>query len=366
MEEYLLKIKPLTPLWTGNEEGKNTDMRETGIIGSLRWWYEALIRGLGESACDPTNTKCNGEKHCGACELFGCTGWARKFRLEVEFNQTIPEVGIGVRKDCRKIRKVSGFMSDGTILLKFTPLKKISSNEWAMLNSTLKIIANYGALGAHVSQGNGVIKIEENNLPKGKLNKNECKSEKEGIDSPNLKDFFFFKISITFTNDIMNLIKNNVFWTYDTSCGLNTRYNRDWSQLWNNYGFIPIAYHIRDALRRLEQYKNIRHEIFGEKGKGSKIFVSHGYKINDKTVQVRIFGYIRNNEDDKNGEIDELLKKIMSKKDSGSLNFLKDYLFNIEPQNQQKKDGIDKIEIVEAKQGNEILEDLLEVLINGV
>jgi len=55
MEEYTVKIKALTPLWTGDAERKSNKIRETGIIGSLRWWYEALIRGLGGNACDPTN-----------------------------------------------------------------------------------------------------------------------------------------------------------------------------------------------------------------------------------------------------------------------------------------------------------------------
>ena len=83
MEKFAVKIKPLTPIWTGGAERSSTTLRETGIIGSLRWWYEALIRGLGGDACDPTDTKCNMENHCVACELFGCTGWGRKFRLEI-------------------------------------------------------------------------------------------------------------------------------------------------------------------------------------------------------------------------------------------------------------------------------------------
>ncbi|HEC32374.1 MAG TPA: type III-B CRISPR module RAMP protein Cmr1, partial [Deltaproteobacteria bacterium] len=104
MKEYTVKIKSLTPiLWTGDADRKNTTLRETGIIGSLRWWYEALIRGLGGSACDPTSdAKCpdkNGNR-CDACELFGCTGWARKFRLGVEsINLTvISKIKIGTRK----------------------------------------------------------------------------------------------------------------------------------------------------------------------------------------------------------------------------------------------------------------------------
>ena len=58
MDEFVVKIKPVTPIWTGDENRKNTTLRETGILGSLRWWYEALIRGLGGTACDPTKTKC--------------------------------------------------------------------------------------------------------------------------------------------------------------------------------------------------------------------------------------------------------------------------------------------------------------------
>ncbi len=117
-----LKLKPLTPLWTGDENRRCSTLRETGIIGSLRWWYEALIRGLGGSACDPTNTTCDGKDHCAACELFGCTGWARKFRLEVEKQNDL-------------------------IVLHFIELRKIEDIEWALLNLTLKIIANYGAIG---------------------------------------------------------------------------------------------------------------------------------------------------------------------------------------------------------------------------
>ncbi|MHA1300529.1 MAG: type III-B CRISPR module RAMP protein Cmr1, partial [Candidatus Helarchaeota archaeon] len=90
MQKYILKIKPLTPIWTGDANKKNTIMRETGIIGSLRWWYEALIRGLGGTACDPTSDekssgKCPDVKgnYCDVCELFGCTSCARKFKLEV-------------------------------------------------------------------------------------------------------------------------------------------------------------------------------------------------------------------------------------------------------------------------------------------
>ena len=44
-----IRLRTLTPLWTGGvETGKMDRIHETGIIGSLRWWYETLVRGLGE------------------------------------------------------------------------------------------------------------------------------------------------------------------------------------------------------------------------------------------------------------------------------------------------------------------------------
>ena len=86
MRDLGIRFKTVTPLWTGGVERDSNQPRETGILGSLRWWYEALVRGLGGQACDPTmDDRCPDKdgRRCAACELFGCTGWARKFRLGV-------------------------------------------------------------------------------------------------------------------------------------------------------------------------------------------------------------------------------------------------------------------------------------------
>ncbi len=81
------RLKALTDLWTGDAEGKGQRTIPTGFLGSIRWWFEVLARGLGGAACDPSEegNRCPGQqsKRCVVCELFGCTGWARKFRFEV-------------------------------------------------------------------------------------------------------------------------------------------------------------------------------------------------------------------------------------------------------------------------------------------
>ncbi|MGF3495937.1 MAG: type III-B CRISPR module RAMP protein Cmr1, partial [Methanothrix sp.] len=96
-----IKLKTLTPLWTGGVDQTCDRLHETGLIGSLRWWYEALVRGLGGYACDPTaEGRCEydpkkpepPEKQiCAACYLFGCTGWARLFRLKIFEENLNPE-----------------------------------------------------------------------------------------------------------------------------------------------------------------------------------------------------------------------------------------------------------------------------------
>ncbi len=93
-----LDLTPLTPIWTGDAEGISATLRITGLMGSLRWWFEGIVRALGYYACDPTCSPteqgyynaCQYDPDpkknpfhglCPACWLFGTTGWARRFRL---------------------------------------------------------------------------------------------------------------------------------------------------------------------------------------------------------------------------------------------------------------------------------------------
>ncbi|MGI9057471.1 MAG: type III-B CRISPR module RAMP protein Cmr1 [Ktedonobacteraceae bacterium] len=85
-----IKLETLTPIWTGGLEGKADQLHMTGILGSLRWWYEVLVRSVGGNACDPGKHTCiyepNKKPHnglCDVCMIFGTTGWARRFKLVV-------------------------------------------------------------------------------------------------------------------------------------------------------------------------------------------------------------------------------------------------------------------------------------------
>jgi CRISPR-associated protein Cmr1 len=195
MNKFKIKIKPLTPIWTGDAQRESPTLRETGIIGSLRWWYEALIRGLGGSACDPTDTQCNGQNHCAACELFGCTGWARKFRLEIE--------------------EVNNQNLGKNYLFKFIELRKIEDVEWALLKKVLMVISKYGALGGKIAEfqfGVIQIEIEKTDLNIVTLNKEDInkylKKNMNTADNPTLSRFVF--INENLKNRTVADIKNKL------------------------------------------------------------------------------------------------------------------------------------------------------------
>ncbi len=66
----LFKLETRSPLWFGGlKNDSDARFHQTGIIGSLRWWYEAVVRGLGGYACDPSDAKCRVPK--ARLEVFG-------------------------------------------------------------------------------------------------------------------------------------------------------------------------------------------------------------------------------------------------------------------------------------------------------
>lgn len=303
MRAFTIKFQTLTPIWTGDINRKCVEIKETGIIGSLRWWYEAVVRGYSGKACNPASSTCEGEDHCDACELFGCTGWSRKIRIIMgEYTpKLVPEIRVRTRERHRTRRGLrylsrifQGVFSD--VSLRITPIREVSNYEWYLLRKTLSIIHNYGALGGRIAQGNGVIRIVESKIPSVELHcpyedlKNFWNKKFSGaiINSPNLKNFFFYKFQLAFNDKVKNIIEKRRFWG-------SVNQIKTWVEVWDKYGTLPIGFHIRDMLRReLVSDRNIRYEIFGERERGSKVFVSHAYKVNDNDenkVETRVFGY---------------------------------------------------------------------------
>jgi len=170
-----ITIQTLTPLWTGGAGQTCDRLHETGLIGSLRWWYEALVRGLGGYACDPTEQTCiydTDKSHnglCLGCQTFGATGWSRRFRLDVvDKTQSLGQGGKMQPNGNRFKRNsttdrpswyFSGPGRGGEFELKITPTAK--NFDPIIVLGLLKLIEQHAGLGAKTQLGCGWICSKE-------------------------------------------------------------------------------------------------------------------------------------------------------------------------------------------------------------
>jgi CRISPR-associated protein Cmr1 len=118
-------------------------------MGSVRWWTEALIRGLGGYACDPTgDERCSfdevaygrtGEPEdglrdvCPACRLFGCSGWSSKLRLLLTDGEGGYEVNLS--------------QPGISFTMNFVEVKPTEAEERWLLAKAVWLITRYGSLG---------------------------------------------------------------------------------------------------------------------------------------------------------------------------------------------------------------------------
>jgi CRISPR type III-B/RAMP module RAMP protein Cmr1 len=313
----VVKLQPLTPLWTGDAEQCGNQIRETGILGSLRWWYEALIRGLGLYACDPSSGSCVYDEKkrklasiCFACQLFGCTGYSRRFRLAVSGGGSAGQLtevklqnpGTSNHRGWRIPRNVCV-----PLTLAVHPLRPdaLDDFEHAAIRYTLHLVERYGALGAKTSHGQGVVKIAgwgtlpavmETDTWIGGVKARPAKEDTNPQPAPDLSEF----IGATITLDAATTSRAN-WWTTIPLTGL------DSFSLGSNPNWVPsapaIRAQLRGWLRNSANFQNFngnlqdeRHRLMGSirapvGPRGSDIFVTHLYKAGERW-SMRIFAFV--------------------------------------------------------------------------
>lgn len=191
----VLDIKTLTPLWIGDAYGTFSSIKESSIIGSVRWWYEGIVRGMGGYVCDTTSAhqckfdqdayskkynNCINSGHdrksslkhaldaglenvCYTCRLFGCSGWKRRFKLII--------------KDVTSTFQDSKKGFKGTFTIEIIDLYNneilFTNNQKWLLSNTFNIIEKYGAIGGKntlkpqkgiIGQDYGLFVINNNNI----------------------------------------------------------------------------------------------------------------------------------------------------------------------------------------------------------
>jgi CRISPR-associated protein Cmr1 len=299
-----IPLKTLTPLWTGGATaGKVDRLRETGIIGSMRWWLEVLVRGVGGCVSDPVGVgkagldlkmyhKLSEEekrnrlilREAGLCDvsyIFGATNWKRRFRLEIVDDRTLHDRNVSsIALEDRKYQKEQRngnqetktpkwyFPTNerdkprsGTFALKIVPLD--SRFDPRIIEGLIQFMADWAALGSRPQMGFGVIE-----LLAGRNDRQALFDYLKGLAGdhsypgyPSLKDCFFIKLR-----------------------------KKDGSKFNKNVTFL-----IKCDLRRKFTDKALRHNMMGSIDDGqklaSKIKISREYPCNDST-NIRIWGWI--------------------------------------------------------------------------
>ncbi len=187
MKEVVAQLKTISPVWTAGLDRANNSPREVGLVGSLRWWYEVLVRGLCGYACDPTDAdRCSFDDDgyrrgglegglrtvCPACQMFGCGGWSSKFRLLVTDDKGQPKLSL----DNKGV----------TFQLHFLPTKAWLPTEQWLLGQVLILIDHYGALGGRTTlkppkmPDYGQVQLLKN-VPYPKLTRREVETWLAGI-----------------------------------------------------------------------------------------------------------------------------------------------------------------------------------------
>lgn len=312
-----IDLKTLTPLWTGGvETGKVDRIRETGILGSLRWWFEVLVRGVGGMVNDPTadNNSCldldkykilsDEQKHnpaslrkaglCDVSQIFGATNWKRRFRLEIvdstkhdKEENVHKEIALAEYKYFNKYRNENvtpkwwfpELEEDkprfGKLTIKVISLSSDFNPE--IIGGLVQFIADWGALGARTQMGFGVVALADEPIDTRPLFDHLMDLKCSPVDEtlPSLKNMFFAKIRT----------KNGTIFSEKDP-------------------FI-LKYHLRQMFAQYrgshdkneeKAEKRVRHFIMGTTEKpniSAKINMSRPYKsLDDADSIIRLWGWI--------------------------------------------------------------------------
>ncbi|MGB9794839.1 type III-B CRISPR module RAMP protein Cmr1 [Caldisericum exile] len=279
-----IKIKTKTPIWTGNIDSKSELIQSTSIIGSLRWWTEAILRGMGKFACDPTgDERCSKEElqYCPACLIFGATGVRRLFRLEISGGTKVFDdgainikptgrnrgwyLGSGLTEEIPEITKIP------EITLYIVPLDRDFDDN--ILLMPLTIAANWGGIGARTQHGYGVVELGSKSgikldgfknalnriLDSNRLNKLEIRERKEkNTFLSNIKEIFFAKVQFNVQSDNwwkeVDGIKQALN-PKDRKGNIDREVqqkNNKVLEAWHNSGSVPVSPAIKNWLRYRE------------------------------------------------------------------------------------------------------------------
>jgi len=333
MNKMEIQLRTLTPLWTGGVDQTFDRLHETGLIGSLRWWYEALVRGMGGSACDPTESKCTFEEEryrkskannerqrlreaglCDVCQLFGATGWGRKFRLRatsegqrlLQQNETQFLIPSGRIHQTRGGSRAGGWFvfsesRMGEVTFELIPLRDVDLQP---VHIVLTLISRYASLGPKGASGYGVIEAKNLETDLSWVNVFGDNATERNNALPDFRDLFFAKFQFKEPADAPNWWQSisGIREAFDGKLNNNSSprpLRKALAELiqMHEQGILPVAPAIRNWLRYKWNH-GLNHSqeqfVFGDARSaiGSKILVSYAYRTEGKRWEFRVWGWL--------------------------------------------------------------------------
>ncbi len=267
----------------------------TGLLGSIRFWGEAIVRGLGLWACDPTTSdSCRYQTSladiCLVCQVFGCNGFSAAFKIEI--TQSDAETQLVAIKRNTADRRHNGWriptQPQKPFTIRITPRQSQSIDpEYTLttLKVILKLIEKFGAIGAKASQGCGIIstdiRLNDDTITNWN-NRTQKKSQpnKSNDQLPSIAHLTSLRSQISALPEafLKTQINGNPNWQVASQA----------FRIW-----------LRNQFRTGNNAQAKRHEIMGTVGgknasKRSDIWVSQGYLAASGIWEVRIVAWNQN------------------------------------------------------------------------
>lgn len=255
-----------------------------------------MVRGLGGYACDPTfDKRCTldydkfkralesktrqealDEQICPACQLFGCTGWKRRFSLNITSQNT------EITNDILNIRpygRTRGWYLPVGITGKVTLQLRGEEKAVGKIVSLLHWLARWGSIGAKSQLGYGVFKVLEPRPPDAITDNLAGKKLPDLRVLPDLRAFTFFTFQFKPRNEMWWKQLRDFQYTM-----------REKPQTWEGLArqnMIPVSPLLKNYLRYRKEWKSygIPKWLFGfiegEKRQKGRVNFSWAYKVGD-------------------------------------------------------------------------------------
>ncbi len=179
-----IKIKTLTPIWTGDVKQKSTTLMSQGILGGLRTLYQGILQPLLDEAqswkrcgkrknenalniCE-FNVKKGLDSICPVCRVFGCTGYKARFSLRVSGDCKGEELlNVKAKQPIQNERQnyyycggKNGIIAKNNNPIVITLSTPFTASEFDIPLGLICLCAKYMAIGAKTQWGYGAIEID--------------------------------------------------------------------------------------------------------------------------------------------------------------------------------------------------------------